>query len=336
MNLRIVYGAPCSGKTTYVRENIGESDIVYDYDEISRAITYGKSHLAKRDLTHQYVIDFRLLMVNRLKDETEIKNAWFISTFLTDSFQEYVKDMNPEYIKMDATKTECYERLESDDMRPDKEAWTAKIDEWFDKYGEGEQRKMITKDRDYRAFEIRLDEESMRVEGYAATFDQETVMYEYDGVEYKEKVDRNAFAGTQMADVVLNYNHQGKPVARTKNKTLQLKVDDVGLFVSADLNGTEEGRRLYEEIRGGYIDKMSFAFTVSDEDYDKKNHTRTIKGIKRLYDVAAVDIPAYETTSIQARSFFAAEAERERAEARMELELLKRKIKTRWGINNGN
>lgn len=325
MNLKVVYGAPCSGKSTYVRENIGEKDIVYDYDEISRAITYGKEHLSKRELTHQYVIDFRLAMINRLKNETEIRNAWFISTFLSDSFKEYVKDMSPEYIKMDATKMECYERLENDDMRPDKEEWKAKIDEWFEKYGEGEQRSMISKDRDYRAFEIRLSESEMKVEGYAATFDQETVMYEYDGIEYKEKVDRNAFTGTQMADVVLNYNHQGKPVARTKNKTLKLKVDDVGLFISADLNGTEEGRKLYEEIKGGYIDKMSFAFTVSDEDYDQESHTRTIKGIKRLYDVAAVDIPAYETTSIQARSFFEAEAERERAEARKSLELAKAK-----------
>lgn len=175
---------------------------------------------------------------------------------------------------------------------------------------------MISKDRIYRSFEFRMDENEKKVDGYAVTFDQETVLYEYEGIQYKEIVDRNSFVGTQMSDVVMNFNHSGKPVARTKNNTLTLKVDDVGLFVSADLSGTEEGRKLYEEIRGGYIDKMSFAFTVSEDDYDQNSHTRTIKGIKRLYDVAAVDIPAYESTSIQARSYFEAEAERERAEAR--------------------
>ncbi len=194
---------------------------------------------------------------------------------------------------------------------------------------------MISKDRLYRNFDMRLADDGMRVEGYAATFDQETVMYEFDGVEYKEVIDRSAFGNTQMSDVVLNYNHQGKPVARTKNETLELKLDDVGLFISADLSGTEEGRRLYEEIKGGYIDKMSFAFTVSDEDYDKTSHTRKIKGIKRLYDVAAVDIPAYNTTSIQARSFFEAEAEKERAEARRQLELAKAKVMKKWGIKDG-
>ena len=185
---------------------------------------------------------------------------------------------------------------------------------------------MISKDRTYRSFEVRASgEDGKSVIGYAATFDQETVMYEYDGIQYKEIIDRNAFNGAQIQDVVMNYNHSGKPVARTKNKTLELHIDDVGLRITADLSGTEEGRRLYEEIKGGYIDKMSFAFTVNTDEYNRDTHTRRITGIKRLYDVAAVDMPAYDTTSIQARSFFEAEAERERAEARNALELAKSK-----------
>ena len=84
--------------------------------------------------------------------------------------------------------------------------------------------------------------------------------------------------------------------------------------------------RLYEEIKGGYIDKMSFAFTVSEESYNKEERTRRITGIKRLYDVAAVDLPAYDSTSISARLFFEAEAERERAEA-LEREKHKQRIK---------
>ena len=163
---------------------------------------------------------------------------------------------------------------------------------------------VISKDREYRAFELRAADGEMTVEGYAAIFESPAVLYSYDGVDYREVIDRKAFSGAQMADVVMNYNHQGKPVARTKNGTLQLRVDSTGLQIRADLSGTEEGRRLYEEIRGGYIDKMSFAFTVSE-------------GIQRLYDVAAVDLPAYDATNISARSYFSAEAEKaDRAEAR--------------------
>lgn len=192
---------------------------------------------------------------------------------------------------------------------------------------------MITKDRLYRSFEVRISEEEYRVQGYAAIFERETVMYEYEGIQYKEVIDRDAFSGAKMADVVMNFNHGGKPVARTKNNTLELRLDDVGLFITADLSGTDEARKLYEEIKGGYIDKMSFAFTISEENYDKQNHLRRITGIDRLYDVAAVDFPAYDTTSIQARSFFAAEAEKELAEARAALELAMAKYEY-GGIKN--
>lgn len=176
---------------------------------------------------------------------------------------------------------------------------------------------VISKDREYRAFELRAADGEMTVEGYAAIFESPAVLYSCDGVDYREVIDREAFSGAQMADVVMNYNHQGKPVARTKNGTLQLRVDSTGLQIRADLSGTEEGRRLYEEIRGGYIDKMSFAFTVSEDSYDRDTHTRRILGIQRLYDVAAVDLPAYDATNISARSYFSAEAEKaDRAEAR--------------------
>ncbi len=182
---------------------------------------------------------------------------------------------------------------------------------------------MITKDRMYRSFEVRAGEEPNIIEGYAVVFDTVEIMYEYDGIAYKEEIRSGAFNNADMKDVVLNFNHGGKPVARTKNNTLQLTTDQRGLFVKADLSGTEEGRKLYEEVRGGYLDKMSFAFTINGEEYNKDTRTRSITGIKRLFDVAIVDIPAYESTSVMARNFFQAEAERELAEVRKALELAK-------------
>ncbi len=188
---------------------------------------------------------------------------------------------------------------------------------------------MISKDREYRSFvELRAadGENKAVVEGYAAVFDTPTVLYSVEGVDYKEEIASTAFASTEMQDVVMNYNHGGKPVARTKNGTLTLSVDSRGLKVTADLSGTEEGRRLYEEIKGGYIDKMSFAFVVSEDAYNSDTHTRRIIGIKRLFDVAAVDRPAYDATDISARSYFSAEAEKAKAEAEKRA-ALKLKIK---------
>ena len=146
------------------------------------------------------------------------------------------------------------------------------------------------------------DSNDMIAEGVACVFNQATVLYSYDGIDYKEIVDSRAFDGCDLSDCILNYDHQGKVMARTRNKTLELNVGTNGLNIRAQLNGSADGRTLYEEIKNGLIDRMSFAFTVSDEDYNQDTHTRTIKSIKKLYDVSAVGYPAYSTTSINVRS----------------------------------
>ena len=151
----------------------------------------------------------------------------------------------------------------------------------------------------------------MIVQGQAVTFEQETVLFKCGETEYKEVIDRNAFNETDMSDVIFNYNHGGKVVARTRNNTLKLSIDADGLNIEARLDGTEEGRKLYEEIKGGYIDRMSFCFTVKEESYNQETHTWRVLKVDKLYDVSAVDIPAYDTTSISARSSRLAVAEQE-------------------------
>lgn len=155
--------------------------------------------------------------------------------------------------------------------------------------------------------------EEYRVKGTAVVFDTPTVLFVCDGIEYKEIIDRHAFDGCDLSDVIFNYNHGGKVVARLRNKTLALHVTERGLDMEAELSGTQAGRELYEEIDGGYIDKMSFSFSVREAKYDSVTHTRTITKVKKLYDVSAVDIPAYEETSISARSFFTVEHGKELA-----------------------
>ena len=117
---------------------------------------------------------------------------------------------------------------------------------------------MVSKDREYRAFEMRTASEDMTVEGYAAVFNSPTVLYSVDGIDYKEEIRADAFKDAQMADVVMNYNHTGKPVARTKNGTLELSTDDHGLKIRAKLGGTEEGRKLYEALGYQASDECMF------------------------------------------------------------------------------
>lgn len=175
----------------------------------------------------------------------------------------------------------------------------------------------IKKGREYRVLQdftpLPRDGESdaYRVRGTAVVFNSPTCLYEFDGVKYYEIIDRHAFDGCDMSDVIFNYNHGGKVVARLRNKTLSLSVTERGLEMEADLSGTAAGRDLYDEISGGYVDKMSFSFSVRESKYDNVTRTRTITKIRKLYDVSAVDIPAYQETEISARSFFEVEHEKE-------------------------
>ena len=172
---------------------------------------------------------------------------------------------------------------------------------------------MVKNDREYRnmTMEIREPEEGADqkkiVEGYASTFDKPYKLYSGEGWELWETVDRSAFDDTDMSDVIMQYNHEGRVFARTRNNTLSVEPDEKGLFITADLGGTEIGRELYEEISGGYTDRMSFGFTVTGDMEEREQndagvwiYTRHITSVGKLFDVSAVSIPANDGTSISA------------------------------------
>ena len=165
-----------------------------------------------------------------------------------------------------------------------------------------------------RAVEPAGDTNEMIVEGRAIVYERSTVLFEVDGVRYYEVIARGALEGADLRDVPFKYNHSDNVMvmARTRNKTLELIPDDEGLLVRAKLAPTTAGRDLYELIRRGDVDKMSFAFTVEKDEYDRDSRTRRILRFKRIWDVSAVDTPAYQDTYISARSYFMAQAEAER------------------------
>ena len=194
----------------------------------------------------------------------------------------------------------------------------------------------IKKDREYRnagTFEA-LDD--YIVEGYASTFDPYE-MYEYEGVKYYERIDRNAFDGADMSDVVFLRDHTGRVLARSRNGMVELSVDDHGLKQRTNLGLTEASREMYEDIKVGNYYKMSFSFVVAPDgdEYDKETHTRIIKRIKKLYDVSAVSFPANPGTDIgiSARDYFNGVIEMEKAERleaeRRKLDIEKLKLKLR-------
>lgn len=167
--------------------------------------------------------------------------------------------------------------------------------------------------RNMNSIEARADDDDGKkvVNGYATVFDTPYELFSYGGYTVREQVDAHAFDECDMSDVIMQYDHEGRVFARTSNETLTVRTDDYGLYTEADLSGTELGGQVYEEIAGGYTDKMSFGFKVSEdereitEDHETGQVTvlRTITKISKLFDVSAVSIPANDATTISARNY---------------------------------
>jgi HK97 family phage prohead protease len=203
----------------------------------------------------------------------------------------------------------------------------------------------IKSDREYRAFEVRAEDEK-RVQGYATTFNSAYTLYTDDEFELREIINENAFDECDLTDVIMQYNHEGRVFARNTNGTLKIDIDKPnGLLIDADLGGTQLGSQVYEEIKGKYTNKMSIGFKVdraadvwTTEQIDGRViETRQINKIVKLYDVSAVSIPANNQTSIEAisvRALVDGEIEKlkaERLEAeRLELEKKRAKLRARF------
>lgn len=192
------------------------------------------------------------------------------------------------------------------------------------------------KQREYRSLTLTpADGEEYRVSGYATTFDDPYVLYEDRDVVVREIISHDVLTDADLNDVIMQYDHEGRVFARTSNGTLTIEPDAHGLAVSADLGGTDLGRGLYQEIKGGYTTKMSWAFTVADGGDEWKSETapdgrsletRTIKRIRKVYDVSAVSLPANDATEISARTLTDGVIARIQEERLKELEMRKRKM----------
>lgn len=159
----------------------------------------------------------------------------------------------------------------------------------------------MNNEKERRLVEIRaLEQENneMVLEGYAVVFESPATHFGYT-----EIIDRHAFENCDMRDVCLKYNHEDNYVimARTRNHSLELIVDDIGLKIRATLIDTASNRDIYQCVKSGLLDKMSFGFTYDREEYDYDTDTRRILSIDKLYDVSVVDVPFYDETYVVAR-----------------------------------
>lgn len=182
------------------------------------------------------------------------------------------------------------------------------------------------------------DENKMILEGYAIVFNEETLIGDAKRG-FREMIMPSALTNASMKDVPLKYNHMDNflVIARTKNGSLKLEVDDKGLKIRAELLDTQTNKDIYKMVQNGLLDKMSFAFTVASQEWDRSGDVplRKITSIERLYDVSIVDLPAYEGTSIYSRSLDFVESElraMDLAKENEKKELIRRRINLKLKI----
>ena len=194
--------------------------------------------------------------------------------------------------------------------------------------------------KETRLADVTLEESEgkMILEGYAIVFNNETLIGD-ETYGFIEEIDSRALSETKMKDVPMKYNHMDSflIIARTKNQSLQLSIDSIGLKVRAELLDTNTNQDIYKMVRSGLLDKMSFAFTVDEQVWNREGDIpkRTITKIERLYDVSVVDTPAYDATSIYARSLESMDLElktMELAEQKEKSNLIKKRIKIKTQI----
>ena len=168
------------------------------------------------------------------------------------------------------------------------------------------------------------------VEGYAARYEPYVLFDDGDGPIY-ERFEPGCFDDCDMSDVIMQYDHEGKVLARTGNGSLIVGADETGLYFAADLGRTEAARSLYDDVKAGMVTKMSWRFRCGTHYYDQETRTIVHKTIKKIYDVAPVSIPANDNTEINARAWIDGEIAQA---ARSEAELEERRRKLRLKINN--
>lgn len=186
-----------------------------------------------------------------------------------------------------------------------------------------------------RALTLFSSEQAQRIEsdhyvdGYAALYEPYVLYYDYQNNPVYERFERGCFDECDMSDIIMQYDHEGKVLARNSNGSLVVEADNTGLFFAADLSRTEAARNLYDEVKAGMVTKMSWRFRCGNYYFDKDTRTIVHLTVKKIYDVSAVSIPANDDTEINARAW----ADGEIAQvARREAELDERRRRLRLKI----
>lgn len=153
--------------------------------------------------------------------------------------------------------------------------------------------------------EIREDDEGKRtLTGYAVKWDMKSVTMGWR--RFREQFKRGAFTEslTNEDQLALWSHDTSKVLGRTKNGTLRLFEDEIGLRFELDLLDTTLGDDAYKTIKRGDVDGVSFGFSMLKQEWDEADPDNVIRTITKakLLEISPVAFPAYPDSEVSARS----------------------------------
>lgn len=316
MRAIVVYGCPCSGKSTYVKSAMGDHDVVFDYDRLLMALTAKNDHAADKHPAHGLVMQLRQDILARLKNDDKVQRVFIITRWPTDALKNMLDGFEVEHEYLQASEKECLDRLAGDDSRPDKEEWETIIRQWHSEHGN--KRGVFMKE--IRTCELRAQvpagTDGLTLVGTPIVYEQPTTINDPAGA-FTEIIRRGALDGADLSDVRLFYNHDTNrvPLARTP-RTMTLELTPAGMSMTAHLPDTQEARSVYAAVERKDLTGMSFAFKISEggDRYNAATRTREILRIEKVLECSVVPFPAYEQASVEARAAIReTDAKRDRA-----------------------
>ena len=289
----VVYGPPCSGKSTYAREHVGEKDIVWDYDEIVAALTEKTERIADKGVAHKVVIALRKELFYQLTErEHPIEMAYILSTWPSEGIRKQLP--GAEYTRIEATEEECLDRLAHDDARPDKDRWKALIEAWFQEHENGGEDLNI---------EIRAD--GAHISGYVNVTEKKSRPVVTPHGKVIEEIEPRAFekAINRAGNISLTVDHdQSHIYAETRDGTLTLYEDDIGLHADVLV----KDKPLIELAKNGKVRGWSFGMYNVQDEIEPRADDLPLRKIKALdldhLTLVVNKVPCYSATSVEIRA----------------------------------
>lgn len=290
MRIEVVYGAPCSGKTTWARSRMTDDDVIYDYDAIMRAISNKAQHNVEKHAAHDLVMALRDRFVDRVK-ERDGGTAYILTMRPSESLRSALPEAAI-YTEMQTSESECLERLASDDTRPDKEEWSNVIHDYYEA-------------KETRAMKIEIRTDGAHISGYVNVTEKKSRPVITPHGKVVEVIEPRAFeeAIKRAGNITLTVDHDSTSVyANTNDGTLVLTEDNIGLH--ADVTITD--RTLIDLAKKGKIRGWSFGMYNVVDEVEARADDIPLRKVKAL-DLDHVTLvvnktPAYSATSVELRA----------------------------------